>query len=165
MRAGKRWLARIALVGGIALLTGCGAARSGAGSTVEPATIAVVGKEFSFTPGDVSVRVGQPVALTFANEGQIDHDWAVAAIEVADGHTTGSGDAHAPADGHDDGHAAASADAHTHAAEMPDVHISAPAGTSGELYFTPTRAGAYEISCTIPGHKEAGMHGTLTVTQ
>jgi len=29
--------------------------------------------------------------------------------------------------------------------------------------FTPPQAGTYTVECTIPGHAEAGMTGTLTV--
>ncbi len=36
-------------------------------------------------------------------------------------------------------------------------------GTSESLEFTPTAAGNYVIDCDLPGHKEAGMTGTLTV--
>jgi plastocyanin len=38
-------------------------------------------------------------------------------------------------------------------------------GQSTTLEFTPTKAGAYDYVCTIPGHKEAGMKGTITVSQ
>ncbi len=36
-------------------------------------------------------------------------------------------------------------------------------GTSESLEFTPTAAGNFLIDCDLPGHKEAGMTGTLTV--
>lgn len=29
--------------------------------------------------------------------------------------------------------------------------------------FTPTQPGTYEFYCSVPGHKDAGMKGTLTV--
>ena len=36
-------------------------------------------------------------------------------------------------------------------------------GGTETLQFTPTTAGNYPIVCDLPGHKEAGMQGTLTV--
>ena len=46
-----------------------------------------------------------------------------------------------------------------------DVHLGPIAGgtTSGPGTFTPTTAGTYSYFCDVPGHKEAGMTGTLTV--
>ena len=37
------------------------------------------------------------------------------------------------------------------------------AGATETLQYTPTAAGTYPIVCDLPGHKEAGMQGTLTV--
>jgi plastocyanin len=36
-------------------------------------------------------------------------------------------------------------------------------GQTTTLEFTPTAAGSFEYVCTIPGHKEAGMKGTINV--
>ncbi|HWR86898.1 MAG TPA: cupredoxin domain-containing protein [Acidiferrobacterales bacterium] len=49
-----------------------------------------------------------------------------------------------------------------------DVKIDLSAGKSGEVTFTPTKAGSYEIMCDKSppigkSHKEKGMHGTLVV--
>ncbi|MGE3269467.1 MAG: plastocyanin/azurin family copper-binding protein [Chloroflexota bacterium] len=38
-------------------------------------------------------------------------------------------------------------------------------GQTGALEFTPSVAGTYEYICTIPGHKEAGMKGTINVVK
>ena len=40
-------------------------------------------------------------------------------------------------------------------------HIQA--GQTSSVTFTPTTAGTYEFYCDVPGHKDAGMKGTLTV--
>jgi uncharacterized cupredoxin-like copper-binding protein len=37
-------------------------------------------------------------------------------------------------------------------------------GQSGSATFTPQAAGSYVFYCDIPGHREAKMVGTLTVT-
>jgi uncharacterized cupredoxin-like copper-binding protein len=58
--------------------------------------------------------------------------------------------------GHDDGH--------DHGNEF-SVHVSAAAGNEGAVVFTATEAGEYEFYCSVPGHKEAGMIGTLKVVE
>ena len=35
--------------------------------------------------------------------------------------------------------------------------------STASLDFTPTKAAAYQISCDVPGHKDSGMAGALTV--
>jgi len=36
-------------------------------------------------------------------------------------------------------------------------------GKTAKVEFTPDRAGTFRYMCTVPGHEEAGMIGTLTV--
>ena len=43
------------------------------------------------------------------------------------------------------------------------VQIHAAPKASATVDFTPTAAGSYEFYCSIPGHREAGMKGTLIV--
>jgi uncharacterized cupredoxin-like copper-binding protein len=45
------------------------------------------------------------------------------------------------------------------------LKVLAKPGQSATLEFTPTAAGTLEYICTIPGHKEAGMKGTINVGQ
>ena len=45
------------------------------------------------------------------------------------------------------------------------LKVVAKPGQTATLEFTPTAKGTYEYICTIPGHKEAGMKGTITVTE
>jgi uncharacterized cupredoxin-like copper-binding protein len=37
-------------------------------------------------------------------------------------------------------------------------------GTSAEWVFVPVRSGLYSLRCTVAGHTEAGMTGTLEIT-
>lgn len=37
-------------------------------------------------------------------------------------------------------------------------------GTKADWVFIPARAGTYELRCTVPGHTEAGMMGTIDIT-
>lgn len=44
-----------------------------------------------------------------------------------------------------------------------NVKLTVPAGQSGSTTVTADKTGEYEMLCSIPSHKEAGMRGTLTV--
>ena len=43
------------------------------------------------------------------------------------------------------------------------VHLTAQPGKSAEATLT-LKPGTYPSTCTIPGHSQSGMHGTLTVS-
>ena len=43
------------------------------------------------------------------------------------------------------------------------VRVEARPRASASIEFTPTSTGTYEFYCSVPGHREAGMKGTLTV--
>ena len=112
---------------------------------------AVEGKPWRFEPSTIEAGVGQRVKLTLVNNGQVEHDVEISSvtaehIEVVDGAEHGG-----PAEaGHHD-----------------DLVVAAHAnpGTVATVMFTPTVAGEYGFACTIPGHKEAGMVGTLLVVE
>jgi plastocyanin len=54
---------------------------------------------------------------------------------------------------------------HTFVIDELGVKISnVQGGATGEVTFTPAQAGTYVYYCDTPGHKDAGMKGTLTVT-
>src|SRR5437868_6545483 len=44
------------------------------------------------------------------------------------------------------------------------VSVKAQPNSKASGQFTPTAAGTYQFYCAEPGHKEAGMVGTLTVS-
>lgn len=44
--------------------------------------VTVSGSEFAFAPATISVKVGQPVSLTFKNEGKYPHNFTVAGLNV-----------------------------------------------------------------------------------
>jgi uncharacterized cupredoxin-like copper-binding protein len=114
--------------------------------------IVVDADDFSFSPAQIEVRVGEPVRLIFTNAGALEHDWSITHIAATNVHEESD---------HSAGH-----DAHMHSmGDDPDLHVSAMPGQSGRLEFTPTEAGTYEITCTVAGHHEAGMVGTLVVTE
>ena len=111
---------------------------------------AVEGRPWRFEPSVIEAHVGQPVKLTLVNEGRVEHDVEIPAVPAADIEVAGGVENHERLGGghHHEGVIAAHAEP----------------GTTATVIFTPTEAGEYEFTCTIPGHKEAGMVGKLVVT-
>ncbi len=52
---------------------------------------------------------------------------------------------------------------HDFTIDTPAVKIAAKVGATAEGQVGPLTAGTYDFYCSIPGHKEAGMVGTLEV--
>ncbi len=118
-------------------------------STDTVTDVSLVATDIAFNVTRLEVPANQAVRLTLENSGALEHDFSIREIDVRDVHT---------AEGEADDHAM-SEDVH----EL-DLHVAAlPGGGRGTLEFTPTEPGEYEYYCTVPGHKEAGMLGTLVV--
>lgn len=129
------------------LLAACGRSQS---TVSAPQALSVAAKKFMFAPAALTVQAGQPVTISLQNTGAVEHDWSVREIEIS-GEPTSSGDA---TSGHMMGGMG----------DEPKLHVAAAIDGKGTLTFTPSKPGTYEYYCTVAGHKEAGMVGTLTVT-
>jgi uncharacterized cupredoxin-like copper-binding protein len=141
------WILRLSLAFVVMIaLAACG---STSAAPTTPQSFAVTAKEFGFVPAQLTVTSGQPVELTFQNTGAVEHDWSVREIDLAGNPvvTGETGGGHMTGDTHD----------------APKLHVAAGPTAQGKLMFTPSKAGTYEVFCTVVGHKEAGMVGTLTV--
>ncbi len=137
---------RIIVLVALLALTGCGGQQSSGGSAQALAGVTLNATDFVFTPAQIEVAAGETIKVTLENKGTQDHDFTIQAIPL-------SGKAHAMGN----------ADDHMHSADSSAVHVAVKAGTTGTVEFTPTEAGVYTFDCTVPGHKEAGMVGTLNV--
>ena len=52
---------------------------------------------------------------------------------------------------------------HTYDIDALNIHVALPAHSTTAVAIKPTAAGDLQFYCAIPGHKDAGMVGTLTV--
>jgi uncharacterized cupredoxin-like copper-binding protein len=97
-----------------------------------------------FAPARLEVRKGDQIKFVLRNNGELEHEFILAST----------------------------ADNLKHADEMkkhPDMAHEEPNGRqlapkeAGEMLWKFTKAGEFEYSCLIPGHREAGMTGTIVV--
>ncbi len=97
-----------------------------------------------FTPDSFEVRKGQTVRIAIRNAGELDHEFVLDETSKIAEHKAVM--EKFPEMEHDD----------------PNAIRLAP-GTAGEIVWTFTNDGTFEFACLVPGHYDAGMHGTLNV--
>jgi uncharacterized cupredoxin-like copper-binding protein len=102
------------------------------------------GKKMLFEPAVVEARLGEQVRFEIFNEGSWDHEFMLAT--EADNRKHAELMKKFPDMEHDDPNA---------------VRLSPLA--SGAILWKFTKRGTFEYACLIPGHREAGMHGTVIV--
>ena len=107
---------------------------------------------FAFTPAVLEVKVGDVIEIAIQNIDPILHDFTIDKID-ADLHISylgGSGE-------------------HAHDADMamemvePDLHFPLSEPGSGVVHLQVHEPGEYVFYCSVPGHRELGMVGTLIV--
>lgn len=116
------------------VLTACGGGGGASSNSIKAEM-----SDFAFKPNAWTVKAGEEISLELTNTGTVEHDWSLM-IQPAE----------APFD----------------AADEPNVvsKFDLATGQSTTVTFTaPTEPGEYQVICTVPGHMEAGMVGTLTV--
>ncbi|MDH7794479.1 MULTISPECIES: cupredoxin family protein [unclassified Beijerinckia] len=111
-------------------------------------TVAVVMREadgkMEFVPNKIEVRRGEQIKFVLKNDGVLDHELVIGTL----------------------------AENLKHAIEMqknPDMEHDDPnakrlaPNKAGNIVWRFTKKGAFDFSCLIPGHREAGMSGSITV--
>ncbi len=97
---------------------------------------------FQYHPSNVSLNKNETVLLTLENSDNIEHDLEIQDLEVK----------------------TLDRISHEHHGVKKNLfHLHAKANSSSQLTFTPLKSGTYKFYCTIPGHKESGMIGSITV--
>ena len=97
-----------------------------------------------FIPDKLRVRKGEQIRFQLRNNGEVDHEFVVGTVEENLKHMKEM--EKNPDMEHDD----------------PNAKRLKPK-TTGELIWQFTKAGTFDFSCLIPGHRPAGMFGTIVV--
>ncbi len=147
----RQWGGLILTVLGLTGLSACGG-----GTATGPREITVQATEFAFTPKALSMSSQETVRLIFENKGTVLHDFVVADLEAEVIEQEGGSPHHTP--GMD------TPIAYKQHGGPPVIHLAVEPGEMATITFIPHEVGEYEFYCSVPGHKEAGMSGTLTVT-
>ena len=103
---------------------------------------------FAYTPSVIEVRAGEVLEIAIQNSELVLHDFTIDKID-ADVHISylgGTGQ---------HGHQESERDA--------DVHFVLTEPASGVVHLKINEPGEYVFYCTVPGHREGGMEGTLIV--
>ncbi len=127
----------LTLLFGLAL-TAC--ASSGGSSSGGSNSYNVTMTDFKFQPDTLNVSAGQTLTVNLQNTGSVQHTFTVMKTPVSGSYTQ---------------------------ADAGNIYFNSDviqAGSSKTVTFTaPSTAGTYQIICTVQGHLEAGMHGSLVV--
>ena len=149
------WLAVAALLAITLVATACGGddddEASDASPSAEVQEVSVkMTADLTFEPDEIRVEANRPVRLTVDNtDAATLHDFTVMEMPVTSVHTEGGS-------------------AGMEHGDMSDaaMHMAMEGGmTGGMIEFTPTEPGEYQFECTEANHAEAGMTGTLIVTE
>lgn len=97
-----------------------------------------------FTPDHLDVKKGQQIHFIIENKGALKHEFMLASVKDNDKHAEMM--KKFPDMEHDD----------------PNAKSVDP-GKTADILWRFTKAGTFEFACLIPGHREAGMHGAVTV--
>ena len=101
-------------------------------------------KKMLFDPAHVIVRKGEQIRFVLSNDGTESHEFVLATVAENNKHAQLM--KKYPHMEHDD----------------PNAKRLTPS-TEGEIVWKFTKRGTFEYACLIPGHREAGMHGTIDV--
>ena len=104
------------------------------------AAIAIELRDIAFSEDVLTIEAGKVVELAISNAGSLRHDFTIERV---------------PAD--------VSASGQQKRGKF-DVYVDLKQGQSATLLLRVTEPGEYTFFCSVPGHRSAGMEGTLVVS-
>lgn len=106
--------------------------------------------DMNFDPQMLDIEIGQTILFVVTNRSEIDHDFTIGDTVTQRAHR--------------DEMLEAMENGSAEHRNDPNAML-VKAGEQRELVWTFTAAGPLEFDCNIPGHFEAGMRGTISVTK
>ena len=97
-----------------------------------------------FTPAEISVKAGETIRFFVVNKVRLPHEMVIGTADELDEHAEMM-------------------------RKMPDMKHAEPnqlnlgPGQRGGIVWTFDKSGAFAFACLVPGHKEAGMTGSVVV--
>lgn len=132
-----RWRAAIGVALAVVLLGSCSSSQvNPTTSAASPAQV-VVASEFRFAPMSMTIEGGGESNLLLQNDGSTEHNWVLLSEAIAS------------------------------ESELVQSNILVEAvvqpGQRAAIAFQAPPPGLYQVICSVPGHFDAGMEGSLTV--
>jgi uncharacterized cupredoxin-like copper-binding protein len=146
MNTKQRFFFIIALTTIALLLSACGGSSESSEATGPKEITVGVKDEFNFDPNTFTAKAGEEVNVTFNNTGTIPHSFVILNSGVMAEDMAGM------------------SEEEEHELLVMEMHDAEPGETGSETFTAPSEPGEYTFICAVPGHAEAGMTGTLTVT-
>ncbi len=142
----------ISLVGAISVAcSGSGDEHAPAAATPHPIFVGMPATtaplqmaDIKYSTTSLAVKAGEVIEVSLENKGSIEHDFSISKLP---------GEKAFRAKGKEQ-----SVSTKSH-----EVHAHFNPGESGTVRLRVAEPGTYEFFCSVAGHKEAGMKGTLTV--
>lgn len=103
-----------------------------------------MGDDMRFTPGQITVKLGETVKFTIKNTGQMLHEFVIGTKQELDAHA-----------------ALMLKFPNMEHSEAYMAHV--PPGKTGHIIWTFNRVGDFGFACLMAGHYQAGMVGHITV--
>ena len=107
-------------------------------------TIEVKMSEMAYAPPHIEVKRGEQIRFVIRNVGEDDHEFLLATTEENLKH-------------------AEDMKKHPHMEHEDPNALRLKPNKSAEIVWKFTKSGTFEYSCLIPGHRESGMIGSVTV--
>ncbi|GMU40586.1 MAG: hypothetical protein AMXMBFR23_14520 [Chloroflexota bacterium] len=163
----KQWWAVVVVAAGVlALAVACGSESgsdpvSTAGGAAEEGDLAtapvqrelsVEMRDIAFEPLALTAGAGEVIEMRFHNAGAVLHDFTIDEMDADVMEMMAGSGAGVEMHMGDDHEAAARA-----------MHLALDAGQEGRMRLRVHEPGTYSYYCTVPGHREGGMVGTLTI--